>query len=138
VTSTDRQREFEATHLGVNGQLESVAAQPVLGEVLKRARTHLGFSLRQVEQRSGVANAHLSQIERGSIKRPDLALLLQLAELYRLDYQLVAEWAGYLGRSASGSLAGTALRLFVDLDIGQQGEVLRHIEKLRDQGQRSP
>jgi transcriptional regulator with XRE-family HTH domain len=108
----------------------------VLGEVLKRARAHLGFSLRQVEQRSGVSNAHLSQIERGSIKRPDLALLVQLAELYKLDYRLIAEWAGYIDRSASGSLAGTVLRLFVDLDVGQQGEVLRHIEQLREQGQR--
>lgn len=43
--------------------------------------------------RSSTTNAHLSQIERGSIRRPDPAILMDLAELYDLNYRLIAEWA---------------------------------------------
>lgn len=113
-------------------------AGPVLGEVLRRARQHCGFSLRQVEQRSGIANAHLSQIERGSIKKPDPVLLMELAELYQLNFQLIAEWAGHLDESSpkTSNLAGLALRLFVDLDTPQQHEALRYMEILRSQRSR--
>jgi len=116
-------------------RLASIDASPVLGDILRRARLHCGFSLRQVQQRSGISNAHLSQIERGSIKRPDIALLMDLAELYELNYRLVAEWAGYLDESApratSSGLAGLALRLFVDLAPAEQHDALRFLEKLR-------
>lgn len=126
--------------LRTSERVESEAAAPVLGDILRRARTHCGFSLRQVEHRSGVSNGHLSQIERGLIKRPDIALLMELAELYRLDYRLVAEWAGYLGSSAShrksSELAGMVLRLFVDLDPEQQHDALRYLETLHVKGER--
>ncbi|HVC23338.1 MAG TPA: helix-turn-helix domain-containing protein [Candidatus Dormibacteraeota bacterium] len=45
---------------------------------------------RRVEQRIGVSTAHLSQIERGSMRRPDRATLMSLAELYGLNYDVVA------------------------------------------------
>jgi len=111
-------------------------ANPVLGEILRRARKHQGLSLRKVEQRIGVPNAHLSQIERGTIHRPDVAILMELAELYGLDYRLVAEWAGYLdarAARASNSLAGMALRLFVDLDPVDQHDALTYLERLRNE-----
>ncbi len=113
-------------------------AEPVLGDILRRARTHLRLSLRQVEQRIGVPNAHLSQIERGTIRRPDVSILMELAELYELDYRLVAEWAGYLDPHAprvSSTLAGMALRLFVELDPTAQHDALDYLERLRNQGE---
>jgi HTH-type transcriptional regulator, competence development regulator len=111
-------------------------ADPVLGEILRRARGYRGLSLRQVEQKIGVPNAHLSQIERGSIRRPDVAILMELAELYELDYRLVAEWAGYLdplARRPSSRLAGMALRLFVDLGPAAQHAALEYLDQLRRQ-----
>jgi transcriptional regulator with XRE-family HTH domain len=78
-----------------------------------------------VEQRTGVSNAHLSQIERGAIRRPNPAILMNLAELYGLNYELVAEWSGYLeplGSRGSSQLAGMALRLFVELDPVAQSQ----------------
>ena len=60
--------------LGVGGHVEagyvSERAEPRLGEVLRRARKYRGYSLRQVQERTGILNAHLSQIERGHIRRP--------------------------------------------------------------------
>jgi transcriptional regulator with XRE-family HTH domain len=111
-------------------------SEPVLGDILRRARQHQGLSLRQVEQRTGVSNAHLSQIERGAIRRPDPAILMNLAELYGLNYELVAEWSGYLepeGPRGSNALAGMALRLFVELDPVAQSQALEYLEKLRNE-----
>lgn len=111
-------------------------SEPVLGEILRRARQHQELSLRQVEQLIGVSNAHLSQIERGAIRRPDPAILMNLAELYGLNYELMAEWSGYLeakGVRGSTALAGMALRLFVELDPLAQRQALEHMEMLRNQ-----
>jgi transcriptional regulator with XRE-family HTH domain len=110
-------------------------ASPIVADVLRRARAHQRLSLRQVEQRIGVPNAHISQIERGVIRRPDVAILMELAELYELDYQLLAQWAGYLDPDAtrtSSKLAGMALRLFASLDPAAQHEALNMLEELRN------
>ena len=112
----------------------SEPAAPVIADVLRRARNHQRLSLRQVEQRIGISNAHLSQIERGIIRRPDVSLLMELAELYALDYRLLAEWSGYLDPDVahgSGKMAGMALRLFTALDPVQQGHALDLLEQLR-------
>jgi transcriptional regulator with XRE-family HTH domain len=120
----------------VMGREVATASDPVLGDILKRARQHQRLSLRQVEQRTGVSNAHLSQIERGAIRRPDPAILMKVAELYGLNYELVAEWSGYLnaeGLRGSTALAGLALRLFVELDPVAQSQALDYLEELRNE-----
>ena len=61
---------------------------------------------------------------------------MNLAELYALNYELIAEWSGYLeaeGPRGSSALAGMALRLFVDLDPVAQGQALEDLEKLRNE-----
>lgn len=117
----------------------SLDAQPTVGEVLRRARAHSGLSLRQVEQRSGIANAHLSQIERGRIKHPDIGLLLELAHLYRLDPRLITEWAGYVPAGepspALKDLTESALQAFMRLDLTRQYEALEYLKKLAEVGQ---
>lgn len=130
--------EFEWPEPGDAGVERQVAgdSEPVLGDILRHARKHQGLSLRQVEQRTGVSNAHLSQIERGAIRRPDPAILMNLAELYDLNYELMATWSGYLnaeGSRSSSGLAGMALRLFVELDPVSQREALSYLETLRNE-----
>lgn len=61
---------------------------------------------------------------------------MDLAELYDLNYRLIAEWAGYLDPGAartSTQLAGLALRMFVELDPVAQREALEYIERLRNE-----
>ena len=65
-----------------------------MGETLRRARQHKGLSLREVGRRIDRPNAYLSQIERGVIRQPDPAVIWQLAELYGLNFGLLAEWLG--------------------------------------------
>lgn len=110
----------------------SEPALPELGDVLRRARTHRKYSLRQVEERIGVLNAHLSQIERGQIRRPDPALLWRLSELYSLDFGLLAAWAGYTGeRGDTAAQLAAALRMLADLDADALDDVLSAIDRVR-------
>lgn len=107
---------------------------PPVGRVLRRAREHQGLALREVERRTGRSSAYLSQVERGVIKHPDPVVLLELAELYRLDFVTLAKWAGWVGELAghsdnSGS-ARAVVRRVLELDEEQRAEILSYIEKL--------
>ena len=70
--------------------------RPEIGSVLRRARMHHQLSLRDVERRIGRSNAYLSQVERGKIKQPDPIVLLDLAELYGLNFETLAIWARWV------------------------------------------
>jgi HTH-type transcriptional regulator, competence development regulator len=67
----------------------------LLGETLKNARTALNWSLREAEEKTGVSNAYLSQLECAKIKQPSPNVLHKLAEAYSLSYALVMEYTGY-------------------------------------------
>ena len=112
--------------------------QPAVGRVLRQARTHHQLSLREVERRIGRSNAYLSQVERGLIKRPDPSVLLDLAELYGLNFLTLAGWAGWgaaaedtgAGRQGSDS-AAILVRRVLELDAAEREEVLNYLERLR-------
>jgi len=111
--------------------LVSDEAEARLGEILRRARLHRGYTLRDVQERTGILNAHLSQIEKGRIRRPDPALLWRLAELYSLDYGLLAQWSGYTpAQSNSDAELGAAIRMLQDLDERDLPEVMRFVDRL--------
>jgi transcriptional regulator with XRE-family HTH domain len=109
---------------------------PKVGLVLRRAREYWKLSLREVERRTGRSNAYLSQVERGLIRQPDPAVLLELAELYKLDFMMLATWAGWAntdldapasGRSDSASLL---IRRALELDDSQRTRALAFIDEL--------
>jgi transcriptional regulator with XRE-family HTH domain len=106
-----------------------------LGQVLAEARNAKGLSLRDVERATGLNNGHLSQIEKGNITKPAAGILWQLANAYRVDFSYLmqlAEKAGPQGkRTASRSLVGTALHTVGDLTPGEEKELLRFMEELR-------
>jgi transcriptional regulator with XRE-family HTH domain len=96
---------------------------------------HQGLSLRDVERRTEIPNAHLSQIERGRIRRPDPAIVFELAQLYRLNYALVAEWAGYVDARLpiDADLLDSVVRTFVGLDAAAQEDALLYLKRLRNE-----
>lgn len=109
------------------------AAEGRIGEVLRRARQHHQWSLRDVERRTGIPNPYLSQIERGQVRRPDVEVLWKLSELYSLDFTRIAVWSGHLDERPTGpqaSLAVIALRALSHLDPAAQVEAIRYIESL--------
>lgn len=107
---------------------------PAVGRVLRRAREHHGLALREVGRRIGRSSAYLSQVERGLIRQPDPVVLLELAQLYKLDFMTLAKWAGWAGEperySDRGNSATFLVRRVLELDDTQRAEILGYIEKL--------
>jgi transcriptional regulator with XRE-family HTH domain len=107
---------------------------PAIGAVLRRAREHKELSLREVERRTGRSSAYLSQVERGLIRQPDPVALLELAELYRLDFLTLARWAGWASdaETSNESLKSATylVRQVLELDDEQRAHVMTYIRDL--------
>jgi len=106
---------------------------PKLGKLLIEGRDAAGLSLREVQRRTGIHNAHLSQIEKGHIERPDVVLLYQLSELYEIDLGSLLEAGGHLGEgSGEGrrAVASAALRAVGELPANRQAEALSYLGRL--------
>lgn len=115
--------------------MSPAADPPSLARELAEARHALGLSLREVERRTGIRNAHLSQIETGTIARPEMALLWELSVAYGLDFARLLTLAGY---EAAGEAAAAdrgrmtvALRALGQLTPGEQAEALQFMAELR-------
>lgn len=78
-----------------------VAAE--LGPRLKAARKALGWTLRQAEKHSGVPNAHISQLETGTILHPGTSPLIRLSAAYGVP---LAELVALAGRADFGDING--------------------------------
>ena len=55
-----------------------------LGKTLKEVRELIPFTLRQVEEATGISNAYLSQLENDKIKKPSANVLYKLASVYNV------------------------------------------------------
>jgi transcriptional regulator with XRE-family HTH domain len=66
-----------------------------LGRQLEQARKSLGLSLRQAQEKSGVSNGYISQIERGDVE-PSTEVLKRLSDAYGVPFSVLMEAAGYL------------------------------------------
>lgn len=106
-----------------------------LSQVLKEAREKSNLSLREVERVTGIKNAHLSQIENDRIDRPEMAMLWQLASLYRIEYDRLLRLAGHVkGGDTSGrqrQRMSVALRAMGELSPTEQNDALSYMAKLR-------
>jgi len=105
-----------------------------LGKRLAEARADRNWSLREVERRTGINNAHLSQIETGAIERPAPNVLWALAEVYELNLRELMRLSGHVEAAANGtpgSVVGAALRQLGEMSPGEQEQVLQFMEKLQ-------
>ena len=105
-----------------------------LGAALRAARAERGLSLRDVERRTGIRNAHLSQIETDTIAKPEMAILWDLASLYGIDFGRLLALAGYAAGDSSSSQrrrVTVALRALGQLAPGDQDEALRFMAELK-------
>ena len=58
--------------------------QKIIVEFLKEKRKELNLTLREIEEKTGVSNAYISQIERYK-RKPSLDILIKLSTLYEFD-----------------------------------------------------
>lgn len=67
-----------------------------LAKILKDIRKIRKLSLREVEEKTGISNAYLSQLERGEAENPSPQKLHSLARCYEVPYVDLMTAAGYL------------------------------------------
>lgn len=55
-----------------------------------------GMTLREVEQRSGISNGYLTQLENNKIKEPSPNILYKLSQVYDVPYRQLMKAAGFI------------------------------------------
>ncbi|HEX5619040.1 MAG TPA: helix-turn-helix transcriptional regulator [Solirubrobacteraceae bacterium] len=99
-----------------------------LGTVLRDARVARGMSLRDVERASGIANAHLSQLETGRIRKPDMGVLWELAGVYEIDFEQLVQAAGH---AVGGGSLTMAMRALDDLTDDERRQAVAFMAELK-------
>jgi transcriptional regulator with XRE-family HTH domain len=67
-----------------------------LGRTLKSIREKVSLTLREVEESTGISNAYLSQLENDKIKKPSASVLYKLADVYKVDLNVLLMAAGII------------------------------------------
>ena len=108
-----------------------------LGPTLKQVRKERGLTLRAVEEKTGISNAYLSQLENQKISAPSPRILHKLADCYGVSYEHLMELAGYPSPVKSiieGKKLQPAFRLgssFQELTREERERVLEYVQFLR-------
>jgi len=106
-----------------------------LGQALAEARAAKGLTLRDVERATGVRSGHLSQLETGTIGRPEMAILWELAATYGIDFTRLLALAGYADEEETSGRQRqrmtVALRALRELSPAEQAEALRVMADLK-------
>ena len=105
-----------------------------LGQYLRAMREAKALSLRQVEAKSGISNAFISQMESGKVKQPSPVMLYKLAEVYGVPYESLMELAGYPSPSALTTeprSASAVFRRFGEITPTEEAELLDYLSFLR-------
>ena len=103
-----------------------------LGTYLKSTRKQKHLTLRAVEEKTGISNAYLSQLENNKISFPSPKFLNKLAELYNVSYEQLMKLAGYpVSSSKTQSPAYRIDNSFEDLTPDEKIKVQEYIQFLR-------
>ncbi len=114
-----------------------------LGKTLKEKRESIGFTLREVEDTTGISNAYLSQLENDKIKKPSANFLYKLSNLYKLQLNELLIEAGVIEAPDEDSIQSRnqwldKIAFYEDkLSEEDRNEVLRYIKfKYGDSGKK--
>jgi len=67
--------------------------EKTLGKILAEARAEHGFSLRELERRTGISNPMLSRIETGHVITPSFRTVVKIAAALKLSLNTLAKSA---------------------------------------------
>lgn len=113
-----------------------------LGRLLKNLREAKRLSLRDVERKTTISNAYLSQLENDLIEKPSPHVLYKLAELYGVDYNYLMQKAGYFvpahqpKRSDKKASRSFALSAIDDLSPEEEESLVEYLAFLRSRKRR--
>lgn len=108
-----------------------------LGKTLKSTRENVSFTLKDVENATGISNAYLSQLENDKIKKPSASILYKLANVYKIDLNVLLHAAGIIEKidekeQPTKSILETEIAFYSDkLDNQEVQEVVDFIKFLR-------
>lgn len=80
-------------------QLKNTMFMKLLGSKLKELRDIHRFTLRQVEEATGISNAYLSQLENDKIAKPSANVLYKLSNIYNVELDSLLAAAGIIEKS---------------------------------------
>lgn len=104
----------------------------MLGRYLKNSRKERGLTLRAVEEKTGISNAYLSQLENQKITNPAPQILHKLADCYNVSYERLMELAGYpVPETEKPELAFRKETGFNELTKEEKENVMEYIHFLR-------
>jgi transcriptional regulator with XRE-family HTH domain len=109
-----------------------------LGETLKRARSNINLTLRQVEESTGISNAYLSQLENDKIKKPSANILYKLSSVYKIELNELLSASGIIEKNNPNDKDSSTSEInqrfafsAENLNPNQKEEVLQFIEFLK-------
>lgn len=102
-----------------------------LGTYLRRVRKEKGLTLRDVENKTGISNAYLSQLENDRISSPSPTILHKLAECYGISYERLMKLTGYPINEEGQRLAFRSNEDFDNLTPEEKEKVMEYIQFLK-------
>lgn len=104
-----------------------------LGRTLKDSRELISFTLRQVEDATGISNAYLSQLENDKIKKPSANVLYKLASIYNIELDILLEASGIIEKQSprKSKLLNTIALSSESLSQDEEQALLEYLRYLR-------
>ena len=93
-----------------------------LGSTLKELREIHRFTLRQVEEATGISNAYLSQLENDKIAKPSANVLYKLSNICNVELDTLLAAAGIIEKKSSSNKLLNAVALSSDSSLTKEEE----------------
>jgi transcriptional regulator with XRE-family HTH domain len=111
-----------------------------LGGTLKELREIQKFTLRQVEEVTGISNAYLSQLENDKITKPSANVLYKLSNIYNVELNTLLAAAGIIEKQAAPPnklLNSIAFSTESSLTKEEEDALLEYLKFLRQKQKRN-
>jgi transcriptional regulator with XRE-family HTH domain len=105
-----------------------------LGNTLKELREIQKFTLRKVEEVTGISNAYLSQLENDKIGRPSANVLYKLSNIYDVELNTLLAAAGIIEKQAAPPhklLSSIAFSVNTPLTKEEEDALLEYLSFIR-------
>lgn len=107
-----------------------------LGQTLKDGREGRSFTLREVEDVTGVSNAYLSQLENDKIKKPSANVLYKLSAIYGITLDSLLEAAGIIDKASTQNKKAKIVLGGTVITSREEAELLEFLGWIRYQNRR--
>lgn len=107
-----------------------------LGNTLKDLRELSKFTLRQIEEATGISNAYLSLLENDKIKKPSANVLYKLSNIYNINIDVLLAAAGVIEKTTieKSKLLNSVAFSAESLSEEEEQELLKYLRFLRSKG----